>query len=108
MSNSKIQQALAAASVVPCLLAAASQYGNPSQKGRMMGTLRSLGALARATGNSMIIYPNKNRTNHIKQIIVKNFQNFQLISIMYCGCTENEKVGRMEALGENWAIIEQR
>ena len=42
--------ALAAASVVPCLLAAASKYGNESQKGRMMGTIRSLGALARATG----------------------------------------------------------
>lgn len=42
--------AFAAASVVPCLSAAASNYGGPSQKGRMMGTLRSLGALARATG----------------------------------------------------------
>lgn len=42
--------AFAAASVVPCLSAAASNYGGPSQKGRMMGSLRSLGALARATG----------------------------------------------------------
>jgi len=42
--------AFAAASVVPCLSVAASNYGGPSQKGRMMGTLRSLGALARATG----------------------------------------------------------
>lgn len=42
--------AFAAASVVPCLSVAASNYGGPSQKGRMMGSLRSLGALARATG----------------------------------------------------------
>lgn len=42
--------AFAAASVVPCLSVATSNYGGPSQKGRMMGSLRSLGALARATG----------------------------------------------------------
>ena len=42
--------AFAAASVVPCLSSAAASYGGVSQKGRMMGTIRALGALARATG----------------------------------------------------------
>ena len=33
--------AFAAASVVPCLSSAVSKYGNKSQKGRLMGTVRS-------------------------------------------------------------------
>ncbi|XP_065516531.1 major facilitator superfamily domain-containing protein 10 isoform X2 [Lathamus discolor] len=40
----------AAAVVVPCLSAVVSGYGSASQKGRVMGILRSLGALARALG----------------------------------------------------------
>nr|XP_051692651.1 major facilitator superfamily domain-containing protein 10 isoform X2 [Oryctolagus cuniculus] len=40
----------AAAVVVPCLSSAVAGYGSPAQKGTVMGTLRSLGALARAVG----------------------------------------------------------
>ncbi|XP_061849846.1 major facilitator superfamily domain-containing protein 10 [Colius striatus] len=40
----------AAAIVIPCLSAVVSGYGAASQKGRVMGILRSLGALARALG----------------------------------------------------------
>uniref|UniRef100_A0A8D0L8U1 Major facilitator superfamily domain-containing protein 10 n=1 Tax=Sphenodon punctatus TaxID=8508 RepID=A0A8D0L8U1_SPHPU len=40
----------AAAIVVPCLSAVVSGYGSTSQKGTVMGILRSLGALARAVG----------------------------------------------------------
>ncbi|XP_068799617.1 major facilitator superfamily domain-containing protein 10 isoform X1 [Struthio camelus] len=40
----------AAAIVIPCLSAVVSGYGAASQKGRVMGILRSLGALARAMG----------------------------------------------------------
>ncbi|NXI45778.1 MFS10 protein, partial [Galbula dea] len=40
----------AAAIVIPCLSAVVSGYGSASQKGRIMGILRSLGALARALG----------------------------------------------------------
>ncbi|XP_036083327.1 major facilitator superfamily domain-containing protein 10 isoform X2 [Rousettus aegyptiacus] len=40
----------AAAVVVPCLSSVVSGYGSPGQKGTVMGTLRSLGALARALG----------------------------------------------------------
>ncbi|XP_043918854.1 major facilitator superfamily domain-containing protein 10 [Protopterus annectens] len=40
----------AAAVVVPCLTTLVSAYGSASQKGRVMGIFRSLGALARAVG----------------------------------------------------------
>ncbi|MGH0170318.1 UNVERIFIED_CONTAM: hypothetical protein FKN15_058839 [Acipenser sinensis] len=40
----------AAATVVPCLSTLVSAYGSASQKGTVMGILRSLGALARALG----------------------------------------------------------
>ncbi|CAL1615827.1 unnamed protein product [Knipowitschia caucasica] len=40
----------AAAIVVPCLSTLVSDYGSVSQKGTVMGILRSLGALARAMG----------------------------------------------------------
>ncbi|XP_054342585.1 major facilitator superfamily domain-containing protein 10 isoform X3 [Pongo pygmaeus] len=40
----------AAAVVVPCLSSVVAGYGSPGQKGTVMGTLRSLGALARAAG----------------------------------------------------------
>ncbi|XP_073898835.1 major facilitator superfamily domain-containing protein 10 isoform X5 [Castor canadensis] len=40
----------AAAVVVPCLSSVVASYGSPGQKGTVMGTLRSLGALARAAG----------------------------------------------------------
>ncbi|KAM5158721.1 major facilitator superfamily domain-containing protein 10 [Callospermophilus lateralis] len=40
----------AAAVVVPCLSSVVASYGSPGQKGTVMGTLRSLGALARAVG----------------------------------------------------------
>nr|XP_058922020.1 major facilitator superfamily domain-containing protein 10 isoform X3 [Kogia breviceps] len=40
----------AAAIVVPCLSSVVAGYGSPAQKGVVMGTLRSLGALARALG----------------------------------------------------------
>ncbi|XP_066089750.1 major facilitator superfamily domain-containing protein 10 isoform X2 [Saccopteryx bilineata] len=40
----------AAAVVVPCLSSVVAGYGSPGQKGVVMGTLRSLGALARAMG----------------------------------------------------------
>ncbi|XP_025027042.1 major facilitator superfamily domain-containing protein 10 isoform X2 [Python bivittatus] len=40
----------AAAVAVPCLSTVVSSYGLESQKGTVMGTLRSLGALARALG----------------------------------------------------------
>uniref|UniRef100_A0A8C6UI90 Major facilitator superfamily domain containing 10 n=1 Tax=Neogobius melanostomus TaxID=47308 RepID=A0A8C6UI90_9GOBI len=40
----------AAAIVVPCLSTVVSDYGSASQKGTVMGILRSLGALARAMG----------------------------------------------------------
>uniref|UniRef100_A0A8C3YQW8 Major facilitator superfamily domain-containing protein 10 n=1 Tax=Catagonus wagneri TaxID=51154 RepID=A0A8C3YQW8_9CETA len=40
----------AAAVVVPCLSSVVAGYGSPGQKGLVMGTLRSLGALARAAG----------------------------------------------------------
>uniref|UniRef100_A0A8C9JTM6 Major facilitator superfamily domain containing 10 n=1 Tax=Panthera tigris altaica TaxID=74533 RepID=A0A8C9JTM6_PANTA len=39
-----------AAVVVPCLSSVVADYGLPRQKGTIMGTLRSLGALARAVG----------------------------------------------------------
>lgn len=39
-----------AATVVPCLSAQVSEHGTASQKGTVMGILRSLGALARALG----------------------------------------------------------
>ncbi|XP_039250717.1 major facilitator superfamily domain-containing protein 10-like [Styela clava] len=42
--------AFAAASVVPCLSSLTATHGLESEKGRVMGILRSLGALARATG----------------------------------------------------------
>uniref|UniRef100_A0A8C5LNV7 Major facilitator superfamily domain-containing protein 10 n=1 Tax=Leptobrachium leishanense TaxID=445787 RepID=A0A8C5LNV7_9ANUR len=41
---------LAAAIVVPCISSLVSAYGSASQKGIVMGILRSLGALARAVG----------------------------------------------------------
>ncbi|XP_059235875.1 major facilitator superfamily domain-containing protein 10 isoform X5 [Mustela nigripes] len=40
----------AAAVVVPCLSSVVANYGSSRQKGTIMGTLRSLGALARAVG----------------------------------------------------------
>ncbi|XP_069877702.1 major facilitator superfamily domain-containing protein 10 isoform X1 [Dipodomys merriami] len=40
----------AAAVVVPCLSSVVASYGSAGQKGTVMGTLRSLGALARAAG----------------------------------------------------------
>jgi len=40
----------AAASVVPCLTSMVSNFGTESEKGKLMGIFRSLGALARATG----------------------------------------------------------
>ncbi|XP_059022494.1 major facilitator superfamily domain-containing protein 10 isoform X1 [Mustela lutreola] len=40
----------AAAVVVPCLSSVVANYGSSRQKGTIMGTLRSLGALARALG----------------------------------------------------------
>uniref|UniRef100_G1Q2B1 Major facilitator superfamily domain containing 10 n=1 Tax=Myotis lucifugus TaxID=59463 RepID=G1Q2B1_MYOLU len=40
----------AAAVVVPCLSSVVAGYGSPGQKGTVMGTLRSLGALARELG----------------------------------------------------------
>jgi len=40
----------AAAVVVPCLSSVVANFGSPRQKGTIMGTLRSLGALARAAG----------------------------------------------------------
>jgi len=40
----------AAAVVVPCLSSVVANFGSPRQKGTIMGTLRSLGALARAVG----------------------------------------------------------
>ncbi|XP_032189559.1 major facilitator superfamily domain-containing protein 10 isoform X5 [Mustela erminea] len=40
----------AAAVVVPCLSSVVANYGSSGQKGTIMGTLRSLGALARAVG----------------------------------------------------------
>ncbi|KAJ7329945.1 hypothetical protein JRQ81_016119 [Phrynocephalus forsythii] len=43
----------ASAVVVPCLSTVVSSYGLASQKGTLMGTLRSLGALARAVGPIM-------------------------------------------------------
>lgn len=42
--------AFAAASVVPCLSSLAAAHGMESEKGRVMGIIRSLGALARAIG----------------------------------------------------------
>jgi len=42
--------AYAAASVVPCMTAMVSNFGTESEKGRVLGIFRSLGALARATG----------------------------------------------------------
>lgn len=42
--------AFASATVVPCLTTAVASYGSPSQKGVLMGILRSLGSLARALG----------------------------------------------------------
>uniref|UniRef100_UPI00358E0A23 major facilitator superfamily domain-containing protein 10 n=1 Tax=Myxine glutinosa TaxID=7769 RepID=UPI00358E0A23 len=42
--------AFASATVVPCLTTIVASLGSPNQKGIMMGTLRSLGALARALG----------------------------------------------------------
>lgn len=41
---------LGAAIVVPCLTAMTASYGRADQKGAVMGTLRSLGSLARAVG----------------------------------------------------------
>jgi len=41
---------LGSAVVVPCLTAMTAAYGRADQKGAVTGTLRSLGALARAFG----------------------------------------------------------
>jgi len=41
---------LGSAIVVPCLTAMTAAYGRADQKGAVMGTLRSLGSLARAVG----------------------------------------------------------
>ncbi|XP_054855449.1 major facilitator superfamily domain-containing protein 10 isoform X1 [Eublepharis macularius] len=50
LSAGLLLYSFAAAAVVPCLSAVVSGYGSASQKGTMMGILRSLGALARAMG----------------------------------------------------------
>ena len=41
---------LGSAVVIPCITAMTAAYGRADQKGAVMGTLRSLGALARAVG----------------------------------------------------------
>jgi mannitol-specific phosphotransferase system IIBC component len=41
---------LGSAIVIPCLTAMTAAYGRADQKGAVIGTLRSLGALARAFG----------------------------------------------------------
>ncbi|XP_032636914.1 major facilitator superfamily domain-containing protein 10 isoform X1 [Chelonoidis abingdonii] len=50
LSAGLLLYSFAAAIVVPCLSAVVSGYGSASQKGTVMGILRSLGALARALG----------------------------------------------------------
>ncbi|NXP69503.1 MFS10 protein, partial [Ramphastos sulfuratus] len=50
LSAGLLLYSFAAAVVIPCLSAVVSGYGSASQKGRVMGILRSLGALARALG----------------------------------------------------------
>ncbi|XP_006032395.1 major facilitator superfamily domain-containing protein 10 isoform X1 [Alligator sinensis] len=50
LSAGLLLYSFAAAIVVPCLSAVVSGYGSASQKGRVMGILRSLGALARSVG----------------------------------------------------------
>ena len=70
--------AFAAASVVPCLSSAAASYGSVSQKGRMMGTIRALGALARATGPcfcaiSYWLFGSRNPDNFINIQFYPNF-----------------------------------
>lgn len=50
LSAGLLLYSFAAAIVIPCLSAVVSGYGSASQKGRVMGILRSLGALARALG----------------------------------------------------------
>ncbi|XP_048365217.1 major facilitator superfamily domain-containing protein 10 isoform X1 [Sphaerodactylus townsendi] len=50
LSAGLLLYSFAAAAVVPCLSAVVSGYGSASQKGAVMGILRSLGALARAMG----------------------------------------------------------
>uniref|UniRef100_A0A8D0EM06 Major facilitator superfamily domain-containing protein 10 n=1 Tax=Strix occidentalis caurina TaxID=311401 RepID=A0A8D0EM06_STROC len=52
----------AAAIVIPCLSAVVSGYGSASQKGRVMGILRSLGALARALGPILSATGEKSQT----------------------------------------------
>ena len=43
-------QLTATAIIIPCLTAMTAAYGRADQKGAVMGTLRSLGALARVFG----------------------------------------------------------
>nr|XP_014434823.1 major facilitator superfamily domain-containing protein 10 [Pelodiscus sinensis] len=50
LSTGLLLYSFAAAIVIPCLSAVVSGYGSASQKGTVMGILRSLGALARALG----------------------------------------------------------
>ncbi|XP_062991962.1 major facilitator superfamily domain-containing protein 10 [Elgaria multicarinata webbii] len=50
LSTGLVLYSFAAAVVVPCLSAVVSGYGLASQKGTVMGILRSLGALARTVG----------------------------------------------------------
>ncbi|NXP48554.1 MFS10 protein, partial [Heliornis fulica] len=50
LSAGLLLYSFAAAIVIPCLSAVVSGYGSAGQKGRVMGILRSLGALARALG----------------------------------------------------------
>ncbi|XP_060102128.1 major facilitator superfamily domain-containing protein 10 [Heteronotia binoei] len=50
LSAGLLLYSFAAAAVVPCLSTVVSGYGPASQKGAVMGILRSLGALARAMG----------------------------------------------------------
>ncbi|NXP92863.1 MFS10 protein, partial [Passerina amoena] len=50
LSAGLLLYSFAAAIVIPCLSAVVSGYGTAGQKGRVMGILRSLGALARALG----------------------------------------------------------
>ncbi|XP_014750754.1 PREDICTED: major facilitator superfamily domain-containing protein 10 isoform X2 [Sturnus vulgaris] len=50
LSAGLLLYSFAAAIVIPCLSAVVSGYGTAAQKGRVMGILRSLGALARALG----------------------------------------------------------
>lgn len=66
--------------MVPCLTAMTASYGRADQKGAVMGTLRSLGSLARAVGPLLSSFG----TNFFSRIIfIAPFSNHSSVICFY-------------------------